>query len=128
MARILVVDDSGDLLRSMKTLLSKEGYEVEVCKLAAEAIIRVRDNPPYDLIIVDYVMPGMDGRTFIKTLRETYPGRTSPFLVITGSDDAKNPPLPEVKHLLAKPFSDRELFETISDILEKGQTHGERKG
>ena len=66
--RILVVDDSGILLRSVKTMLSDK-YEVAVATDGKKAIERAKRRKP-DLILLDYEMPVMDGKETLEELRK----------------------------------------------------------
>jgi len=59
--RILLVDDEPSVLRYTKTLLEIENYDVETAASGEEAVQRVQRGPAPNLILLDLVMPGMDG-------------------------------------------------------------------
>ena len=59
--RILVVDDEPDIRNILHILLSSRGYEVDEAENGLRAVELVRAQPDYDLIILDIMMPGMDG-------------------------------------------------------------------
>jgi PAS domain S-box-containing protein len=82
MLRILSIDDEPDLLELCKRYLEDTGeFAVDTATSAGQAMEMLR-NAPYDLIISDYQMPGMDGITLLKTLRGS--GNTLPFILFTG--------------------------------------------
>ena len=60
-ARILVVDDEPDIRNILHILLSSRGYAVDEAENGLRAVACVRAQPDYDLIIMDIMMPGMDG-------------------------------------------------------------------
>ncbi len=60
-ARILVVDDNRVNLEVAKGLISQYGAEVELASSGGEAIARIEDEPRYDIVFMDHMMPGMDG-------------------------------------------------------------------
>jgi DNA-binding NtrC family response regulator len=82
MISVLYVDDEQDLLEIAKTFLERSGeFSVRISTSAKEVL----DSPAIqscDVIISDYLMPGMDGITFLKRVRERY--REIPFILFTG--------------------------------------------
>ncbi len=75
MAKVLIVDDNAALREVYATLLSKEGYEVDVATQGQEALDKAEKNPP-DLILLDILMPTLDGVAFLKAfdLKNRHPG------------------------------------------------------
>ncbi len=67
--RILIVDDSEDMLALMVRGLESRGYQVKVCRRAEEAMESLRAWKP-DLVILDIAMPEMDGITLLQWIRE----------------------------------------------------------
>lgn len=96
---ILVVDDSGILLRSIKALLDKE-YDVSVATSGMDAIKRAKKKLP-DLILLDYEMPGWDGK---RTLEE-----------ILGDDELKN-----IKVVFLTAVTDRAHIEAVLKLKPSG--------
>jgi CheY-like chemotaxis protein len=85
--RILVVDDLNDNLFLLQSLLEAEGYEVETADNGALALARVTALPP-DLILMDVMMPDMNGYEVTQQIRENRSIPFMPILLVTAHDDA----------------------------------------
>ncbi|HXK59250.1 MAG TPA: sigma-54 dependent transcriptional regulator [Acidobacteriota bacterium] len=81
MARILVVDDETSMIEFLEYMLRKDGHVVTGCLEAAEALERMTKGAPFDLIISDIRMPGVDGLEFLRSARSIDPD--TPFIFIT---------------------------------------------
>lgn len=79
--RILVVDDEMIVCESCQRILEEEGLEVEIALSGAEAFAKMRENP-FDIVITDLKMPGIDGMEVLRTLRKEYPDTI--VIMITG--------------------------------------------
>ncbi|MFM0632071.1 response regulator [Paraburkholderia xenovorans] len=88
---VLIVDDAPENLSILHTLLDKSGYTVLVATDGAGALDRARRLPP-DLILLDAVMPGIDGFETCRRLKEDLQTRTIPVMFMTG--------LAETEHIL----------------------------
>ena len=71
--RVLLVDDDDVVRQSVRELLAKEGMEVVCAGSGSTGIGIWRNQGPFDLIITDLGMPGMDGAGFVRSIRETHP-------------------------------------------------------
>jgi len=116
--KILVVEDELTLLETLAYNLNKEGYEVEKASDGNLAIDIARKTKP-DLILLDIMLPGMDGFEVCRTLRKEM---TTPVLMLTARDDE----IDRVVGLevgaddyLTKPFSMRELLARVKAILRR---------
>ena len=87
MFNILVVDDQAHIRRLYEYTLEKNGYHPYTAGDGAEAL-RLMDSTHIDLVILDLMMPTMDGYTFLKTMRDG--GSTIPVLIITARDSAED--------------------------------------
>ena len=116
--RILVVDDSGILLRSVKAMLEKT-YQVSVATDGMMAIKQAMKKKP-DLILLDYEMPRMDGRETLEELRNDEELKNIPVVFLTGIADREN--IEAVLKMkpegyLLKPIEQQRLLETIEKVL-----------
>jgi diguanylate cyclase (GGDEF)-like protein len=84
--RILVVDDDAMSLRYMESHLSKAGHEIATARNAHDAMrVLLQFNP--QVVITDWIMPGMDGLQLCRTIRETEIGRQVYVIMVTSHDD-----------------------------------------
>ena len=119
--KILLVDNEVMLLEVMRTNLEIEGYEV-VTEMSGETglVSAVVDQP--DVIVLDIVMPGIDGYEICQRLKVDPRTKYIPVIILTGLDETKN----VVKGFeagaddyLAKPFDNPELFARIKAVLNR---------
>jgi len=83
---ILVVDDDPTTCALTTTILEREGYRTRFCTNGADAL-RVAETEPVTLVLLDVVMPGMDGFAVCAALRATERGKRLPIILLTGRDD-----------------------------------------
>ncbi len=123
--RILVVDDELPITELLQMALTFEGYDVSVASSGREALEVMRTTKP-DLLILDVMMPGMDGFTLVRRLREER--NDVPVLLLTAKDAVED----RVQGLqlgsddyVTKPFSLAELVARVEAILRRaGQAAG----
>lgn len=72
MSRLLIVDDEPGVSEAIADLLSGEGYEVDTAASGQEALQKVQENPP-DLMLLDILMPGMNGVEALRRVLEAHP-------------------------------------------------------
>lgn len=84
--KILVVEDEEPLSRVLKDILTYEGYEVLEAVNGIEGLGMALNNHP-DLILLDIVMPRMDGLDMLQKLRENEWGKTAPVMILTNLSD-----------------------------------------
>ena len=78
--RILVVDDEPDIRQLLRILLENRSYQVAEASSGEEAVRRLRTDPAYDLVVMDIMMPGMDGVEACRSIRSF---STAPILFLT---------------------------------------------
>ena len=83
--RILLVDDDEDARLLMRTLLERDGYEVQDAEDGHRALDILRENPEYSLVILDLTMPGLDGREVLQQIRGSVETAALPVLIRTGT-------------------------------------------
>ncbi len=128
MKHILVVDDDARLRELLKRFLVKEGFQVsESAETAtAEKLLLSFD---FDLLIVDVMMPGEDGMSFVQRMRAE--GRDVPVLMLTAKseiDDRLEGFEAGVDDFLTKPFEPRELVMRMEAILRRSQAGHKESG
>lgn len=119
MSRLLLVDDDARLLESLSDGLSSAGFVVDSAPSAKEAEPLLSVSP-YDLIILDWEMPGMSGIDFLAKLRGN--GVQTPILMLTGRDsiDDKSSGLDRgADDYLTKPFHSKELVSRVRALLRR---------
>jgi two-component system chemotaxis response regulator CheY len=87
-SRVLVVDDSAPFRRALKTALETTGMHVFEASEGIEALWRVRNERPFDLLVVDVHMPTMDGLSFIREVKAMPIYAHTPIVVVT-SDNSR---------------------------------------
>lgn len=122
MSKILVVDDEQNMRSGLKDNLEFEGYEVDTAINGEEGLKKILDNF-YNLIILDVMMPKMNGFDVCKTARKN--GIITPIILLT----AKGEEIDKVLGLeigaddyVTKPFSLRELLARVKAILRRGES------
>ncbi len=111
MPEILLVDDHEPTTRLIRLTLSLEGFNVRTCQTADEALVAAREQMP-DLLISDYLMPGLDVVSFVEQLRSD--GFRGSVLLCTAFDGPINVPR---STLLKKPFDPNQLTSTVMQLL-----------
>jgi len=122
--RILVVDDERRMVGFIRLNLEQDGYEVIEAFNGTEALNRLRDSLP-DLILLDVMMPDIDGFEVLRTIREI---SQVPVIMLTakGEEDDKVKGLElGADDYVTKPFSPRELVSRIKAVLRRGATFEE---
>jgi DNA-binding response OmpR family regulator len=86
MSQILVVDDDSDVRSILTDALRQEGYDVESACNGVQALAAFRRHRP-DAMVLDLVMPAMDGQTLVSTLRNQTKWGAVPLVIISGQPD-----------------------------------------
>ena len=127
MLQILVVEDNENTQKLMCTILKQGGYDVLQAYDGIQAL-EILDHKHVDLILLDVMMPRMDGIEFLRTLREG--GNLLPVLIVT----AKESPLDKRAGFLAgtddymtKPVDEEEMLLRIAALLRRSHIANERK-
>lgn len=122
--RILVVDDDEMVLMALDELLTPEGYEVDTVLRGTEALEKL-DKKNYHLLMLDIIMPEMDGFELCKRIREKDKYRDVPvvFLTAKSREEDRIHGLESGANLfLSKPISPEKLLGIISDTLGESVT------
>lgn len=116
--KLLVVDDSQDTTIVLKRVLQQEGYDVQVAQNGAEGLRLAFDFRP-DLILLDVMMPGMDGWTMLNRLREFTDVPVIMLTAVGGEDSLIHGLDSGADDYLTKPFSMQELKARIRAVLRR---------
>lgn len=116
--RILIVEDEPDLLASLAQALREEGYAVDTAANGSDGLFNA-EGTDYDAIVLDVMLPGMDGWELLRRLRQT---RKTPVLLLTARDQTRD----RVKGLdigaddyMVKPFDLEELFARLRALIRR---------
>jgi len=121
--RILIVEDDKKVGGFLKRGLQEEQYAVDVCRNGNDALYMAQLNP-YDVIILDIMLPGMDGFTVCREIRQK--SILTPILMLTAKDEIEDKVtgLSEgADDYLTKPFSFEELLARIRALLRRSQDY-----
>src|SRR5437867_2654911 len=119
MVKILVVDDSAEERAMIASMLESCGlYEVEPMR-SAEAALRRLEQGPVDLIVTDFVIPGVDGLELANRAIKLYPELKGRVLVVTGGMYGREDALAYAMKtiVIAKPFTLEQLLKTVEEML-----------
>jgi len=120
MAQILIVDDSPTETHIIKGMLEKNGFAVETTENGTEGIERARQIRP-DLVLMDVVMPGLNGFQATRQLSRDPETRDIPVIIVTTKDQETDRVWglrQGAREFLAKPVSEKVLMEKINHVLE----------
>jgi len=118
-SRVFVVDDEPDVVELLQTMLELEGFQVETATNGRSALAHLLANPP-DLLILDLMMPDLDGMELLKLLRLDPQGARVPVLILsarTGQHDQIASLQLGANAYVCKPFSNKELISEVRQLL-----------
>lgn len=121
MKKVLVIDDDEDILEVIQLILESGGYGSETTAKGDEVYQKIKDYKP-DLIILDVLLSGNDGRLICKTLKTDKQNKAIPIIMISAHPTAKS----SVKEcgadsFIAKPFSVKDLLSEVKSFIGPGQ-------
>jgi DNA-binding response OmpR family regulator len=122
---ILVVDDQSSVRQLLQEYLTEQGYQVSTAIDGQSAIYEARRNPP-DLILLDIMMPKMDGYQFLRLYRQE---RQTPVIIITAREEETDAVLGlelGADDYVVKPFRMRELLARIRAVLRRNEESPEK--
>jgi DNA-binding response OmpR family regulator len=119
--RILVIDDSPNFLEVIGAILLHTGYDVSLALDGEEGLKKARKERP-DLVLLDVVMPGMDGYTLFKMFKSDSNLKNVPVIIVTGRPEVKE--LFDMEgdiELFVKPFDEDKLLARMKSLLEEAK-------
>jgi DNA-binding response OmpR family regulator len=121
--RILCIEDEPEMIDLIRLILGRRGFDVSGADGGVEGLEAVLANPP-DLVLLDLMMPDMDGWEVYQQMKAHEKTRDIPVIVITAKaqniDKVLGLHIAKVDDYIAKPFSPQALLDSVSKIL--GQT------
>ncbi|MGE0488437.1 MAG: response regulator transcription factor [Vulcanimicrobiota bacterium] len=121
--KVLVVDDEPHILRSLATYLEMENFDVTTASSGFEALEKVDESIP-DLVVLDVMMPGMDGFEVLDKIRAGAQTADIPVIMLTAKDQSEDVMTGYQKgatSYLVKPFNLDELVDTIHQVFAMGK-------
>lgn len=118
--RLLIVDDEETITFSLyqSFIHSKKDYEVVTASTGEEALERINENP-FDLVVTDIMMPGIDGFELMASIKEKNPETNIIVMTAYGSSIYKERALKDgAKHYVEKPFEMKEFKKLIMNLLD----------
>jgi adenylate cyclase len=120
MSKILIVDDAPASREALAKWLNREGLETATARNGAEGLVRLKDFKP-DLILLDHMMPEVDGMTFLAGIRRFPKWKTIPVIMMTGIKDRahhlKAQSLNVNEYLVKNEYTPRDLLDLIRKHL-----------
>jgi DNA-binding response OmpR family regulator len=124
--KILAVDDESDLLLIIKTALFSEGYDVSTATNGPDALALAQENVP-DLIVLDIMMPEMNGFEVLQHLRENPKTESVPVIMLTGlseKDKIRQALDSGINYYIVKPFEFHDLISKIRIAIDNATAPG----
>lgn len=118
-SRILVVDDSPTVRRLAELILTQQGYSVHTAE-DGEKGLQIASQVAPDAILIDYVMPKMNGHAFCKQIRADERMKNTPLILISSKGEAIGQSFEEefgIVDYFSKPFEPEELVQKLEDVL-----------
>jgi len=117
--KLLVVDDEKEIVEVLKKRLVQEGYDVVVAYDGEEALVKVKgDNP--DIILMDLMMPKLNGFEVLKEIREKFQDKWRPVIIISAKselDSVRQAYSLDADHYLTKPCTIENILRGIRTMI-----------
>jgi DNA-binding response OmpR family regulator len=123
--RVLIVEDDRDIAELVSRYLERSGFEVDMLSSGTEALTAIASRPP-DLLILDLMLPGVDGLEICRSIRSTTATRTIPVIMLTArAEESERIAGLEIgaDDYIAKPFSPNELVARVRALLRRAELH-----
>lgn len=122
--RILVIDDDLAIRVLLQAVLKRMKFDVELAEDGAVGLEKLRHDGSYDLILLDLMMPRVNGYEFIEKIGQEYPNGRPHIIVFTaaGKRGVEKIPADAVCNSILKPFDLEKFIEMISDCLRGSHT------
>ncbi|MGB7481664.1 MAG: response regulator [Burkholderiaceae bacterium] len=122
-ARILITEDEPNIVESLTFILKRAGYDVSAVADGEAAVRRLRGDPP-DIMILDLMLPKLNGFDVLKLVKTDTLLHSLPVLVLSAKGQAHDRQLAEeigADAFITKPFSNRDIIEQIGRLCPAGR-------
>ncbi len=123
---ILCIEDEPEMIDLISLILERKGFHVEGATSGQEGIQKIREIVP-DLVLLDLMMPDMDGWDIYQQMRADDKTKNIPVIVVTAKaqtiDKVLGMHIAKVNDYIAKPFSPRELVESVERVIQTSMVH-----
>ncbi|MDO9129050.1 MAG: response regulator [Anaerolineales bacterium] len=120
--RVLCIEDEAEMIDLIRLILGRRGFEVKGANGGLEGLEMIRKEKP-DLVLLDLMMPDMDGWEVYQQMKADEATRDIPVIVVTAKaqsiDKVLGLHIAKVDDYIAKPFSPQELLASIDNVLAK---------
>ncbi len=126
--RLVYIEDEIEMIDLVRLILGRKGFEVVGANGGQEGLELVRNQPP-DLVLLDLMMPDLDGWEVFQQLKADEATRQIPVIVVTAKaqtiDRVLGLHIAKVDDYISKPFSPQELISSVEKVLDKKYTSAE---
>jgi len=120
--QIIYIEDEQDMIDLVRLILNRKGYEVKGANGGREGLDLIRANSP-DLVLLDLMMPDIDGWDVYQQLKADEATRTIPVIVITAKaqniDKVLGIHIAKVDDYICKPFSPQQLIDSVESVVSR---------
>ncbi|RPH62433.1 MAG: response regulator [Chloroflexi bacterium] len=120
--RILCIEDDSEMTDLIRLILARKGYEISVASGGQVGIRKIREEKP-DMVLLDLMMPDMDGWEVYQQMKADEKTKEIPVIVVTAKaqsiDKVLGLHIAKVDDYIAKPFSPKELIESVERVFAK---------
>jgi len=117
--KMLLIDDDEWIRDSLSIFFESEGCRINALETAEEGLEALKKDR-YDIIFVDYRLPGMDGLDFLKKIKETYPSAIKILITAYGTINVASEAIHMgIEDLIEKPFTTKTIETSLSRLIER---------
>ena len=121
---MLLIDDDEWIRDSLTIFFENEGCRINALETAEEGLEALKKDT-YDIIFVDYRLPGMDGLDFLKRIKETYPNAIKILITAYGTINVASEAIHMgIQDFIEKPFTTKTIEASLSRLIEKREQIG----
>lgn len=119
MSRVMIVEDEPHIVESLKFLLARDGFNVEAFDDGEKAYCALTKAPPPDVLVLDVMLPSLNGFELLRRIRSAKPLARIPVLMLTAKGQRRDRESAEAAgadKFMTKPFSNAELVAAVKEL------------